>query len=127
MIDEVYGDAFWKWPTKGLKWIHNGLLVCSTIDVRLLCEHITANFWISSYFCSHNTTEYNPKLSEATPTTRVAYVKFMAHAMRRESDADHRNQDLDASKGETSTKNVHKSILRTASKANAVWKMDSMC
>lgn len=68
--------------------------------------------------------EYNPKLSEATPTTRVAYVKFMAHAMRRESNAeklDQENTDADKSKTETSDdKKIQKSILRTSSKASAV-------
>lgn len=68
--------------------------------------------------------EYNPKLSEATPTTRVAYVKFMAHTMRRESNAEQANMDADESKGETSgDKKAHKSILRTTSKASAVRKI----
>lgn len=59
--------------------------------------------------------EYNPKLSEATQTTRVAYVKFMAHAMRRES-----NADADTETKEVDMNKVRKSILRTASKASAV-------
>lgn len=66
-------------------------------------------------------TEYNPKLSDATPTTRVAYVKFMAHAMRRESSADKNDQDNDDDvEGETSAKKVHKSILRSKSKKDTV-------
>lgn len=47
----------------------------------------------------------------------------MAHAMRRESNADKDDQDdkdVDNSKGETSAKGVHKSILRTTSKSSAV-------
>lgn len=59
--------------------------------------------------------EYNPKLSEATQTTRVAYVKFMAHAMRRES-----NAEGDTEKKGVDMKQVRKSILRTASKSSAV-------
>lgn len=76
--------------------------------------------------------EYNPKLSEATPTTRVAYVKFMAHAMRRESTADGADKndtetDVEADKSVTPAKTskidknkIRKSILRSASKASAV-------
>lgn len=52
----------------------------------------------------------------------------MAHAMRRESNADKIEQDAadaaDKSKGETSgEKKVHKSILRTTSKASAVGRL----
>lgn len=57
--------------------------------------------------------EYNPKLSEATPTTRVAYVKFMAHTMRRESNTEQQEETADKS-------HPLKSILRTASKTSAV-------
>lgn len=67
-------------------------------------------------------TEYNPKLSEATPTTRVAYVKFMATTMRRESNADQndRDNDVDNKKDEISAQKLRKSILRTAPKPTAV-------
>lgn len=51
--------------------------------------------------------EYNPKLSEATPTTRVAYVKFMAKAMRKEQTDDEK---------EEKPSEPPKSILRTSSK-----------
>lgn len=48
----------------------------------------------------------------------------MAHAMRRESNADKNDQDnddVDNSEGATSAKKLHKSILRTTSKTNTVW------
>lgn len=45
--------------------------------------------------------EYNPKLSDATPTTRVAYVKFMATTLKK---------DIDESN--VSIVNEKKSILR---------------
>lgn len=59
--------------------------------------------------------EYNPKLSEVSSTTRVAYVKFMAPSMRRESSADENKSDTDTVKSR-----VQKSILRTASKLDTV-------
>lgn len=46
---------------------------------------------------------YNPKLSDATPTTRVAYVKFMAKTMKKEH----------VEEGELAMVNEKKSILRT--------------
>lgn len=59
--------------------------------------------------------EYNPKLSEVSSTTRVAYVKFMAPSMRRES-----NSDENTTASDTVKSRVQKSILRTASKLSTV-------
>lgn len=55
--------------------------------------------------------EYNPKLSEATPSTRVAYVKFMAGAMRREQANDDKIAII----------NEKKSILKTSNTAKEVY------
>lgn len=55
--------------------------------------------------------EYNPKLSDATPTTRVAYVKFMARTLRKEQTADDAEMQVVSEK---------KSILRSTSKTALV-------
>lgn len=57
-------------------------------------------------------TEYNPKLSDATSATRVAYVKFMAHTLRKEQNED--------DKADVKIVHEKKSILRTTSKASVV-------
>lgn len=64
-------------------------------------------------------TEFNPKLSEATPVTRLAYIKFMKPALRREQDAeDAAAAPADASASGTLSaekkQGVKKSILRVA-------------
>lgn len=121
-IDAAYDDTFWKWLTTVSRWILKRLLVS---------WHMLNIMWYFLFFLSISNIlgikshcslafsfylEYNPKLSEATQTTRVAYVKFMAHAMRRES-----NADADTETKEVDMNKVRKSILRTASKASAVW------
>lgn len=65
-----------------------------------------------SFYSTLFSTEYNPKLSDATSATRVAYVKFMAHTLRKEQNED----------DQADVKIVHekKSILRTTSKASVV-------
>ncbi|XP_031631635.1 transient receptor potential protein [Contarinia nasturtii] len=58
--------------------------------------------------------EYNPKLSEAKPSTRVAYVKFMAPTMRRESNAENNTAEVESG----AKQQLRKSILRTVSKTS---------
>ena len=59
-------------------------------------------------FINFSFAEYNPKLSDATLGTRVAYVKFMARTLKKEQEGD-----------EVKIVNEKDSLSRTASATGA--------
>lgn len=78
--------------------------------------------------------EYNPKLSDATPVTRLAYIKFMKPALRREQIAEDAEDGGEAARGASGAagaagataglsvekkQDVQKSILRVAKVSTA--------
>lgn len=48
--------------------------------------------------------EYNPKLSEVTPTARLAYAKFMKPKLNKDYITGQKEQDSDASEKPVTTK-----------------------
>lgn len=76
---------------------------------RLRKRYYIYSFTLSRLF----STEYNPKLSDASSATRVAYVKFMAHTFRKEQNADEQQTEVKIVQEK-------KSILRSTSKGNVV-------
>lgn len=98
------------------KWTPNELLVCITekaIDQFQIATERDEIHNLNRFLLQFP--ECNPKLSEATPTTRIAYVKFMAPTIRRESLADDETK-----KPEPDRNKLRKSILRAASKTSMV-------
>lgn len=82
------------------------------IKFRIVC-FLNSVFHLLSWLL-----EFNPKLSEATKTTRIAYVKFMAPTIRRESLADGEKGANNPTEADTTK--IRKSILRAASKSSTV-------
>lgn len=69
---------------------------------RSLRKHIIASAHEGMSMDTNKLVEFNPKLSGVTPTTRVAYVKFMAKKIKNENRDDDGHSDRESIKSNTS-------------------------